>query len=192
MRGTISDQMKRGFKAYAERLSLSARSKLRIRPYDRLDPWTFLPGAGLLVWEPKDVPGIDPKHIVQLTVRDPDSWSGAMVQGVKGTAIIINPAHPKTRQANTLMHEWSHLELKHKPNRVDLFDHGLAMLSDYPPELEEEADWLAGAMLAPRDGLAHFARKGAKNEEIAEHFGISEQLAGWRRRMTGIDRQFQS
>jgi Zn-dependent peptidase ImmA (M78 family) len=113
-----------------------------------------------------------------------------MVRGVRSTAIIINPAHPKTRQANTLMHEWSHLELKHKPNRVDQFDHDIVMLSDYPAELEEEADWLAGAMLAPRDGLAYFARKGAENAEIAEHFGISEQLAGWRRRMTGIDRQF--
>jgi Zn-dependent peptidase ImmA (M78 family) len=192
MRGTISDEMKRGFKAYAERLSLSARSELKLRPHDRLDAWAFLRGKGLLVWEPRDIPGIDPRHVEQLTVRDPDSWSGVMVRGVLNTAIIINSAHPNTRQANTLMHEWSHLELKHKPNRVDRFDHGIVMLSDYPAELEEEADWLAGAMLAPRDGLAYFARKGAENAEIAEHFGISEQLAVWRRRMTGIDRQFRS
>lgn len=182
--------MKRGFKAYTERLSAAARSQLNLRSYERLDPWTFLRNKNVLVWEPCNVPGLETKYVEQLTVRDPESWSGAMVKGAKGVAIIVNSAHPKTRQANTLMHEWAHLELNHKPNRVDSFDTGILMLSDYPADLEEEADWLAGAMLAPRDGIAYFVRLGAGNAEIAMRLGISEDLVIWRRRMTGIDRQF--
>ena len=88
------------------------------------------------------------------------------------------------------MHEWAHLKLKHKPSRVDEFENGLLLLSDYPKDLEDEADWLSGAMLAPRDGLVNLRKRGLNDDQIAEAFGISSQLATCRLRMTGIDRQF--
>lgn len=190
MRGTNSDQMKRGFKAYTEKCSAEARSRFGLLLHHKLDPWKFLRLKKIRVWEPGDIPGLDTKYVEQLTIHDPESWSGATVKGVKGVAIIVNSAHAKTRQANTLMHEWAHLELNHKPNRVEPFDTGILMLSDYPADQEEEADWLAGAMLAPREGIAYWVRHGDGNAEIALKFGISEPLVIWRRRMTGIDRQF--
>jgi len=181
--------MRRGFKSQAEKLALKYRAELGITPHDRLDPKQFLDSLGIIVWEPADIPGIDPAHVRQLTIEDADSWSGVTVREEGKIAIIVNSAHPKTRQANTLMHEWSHIELRHKPSRADRSAGGLLLLSDYPAEIEEEADWLAGCMLAPRDGLLFHCGSSLGADEVGWHFGISKQLASWRIGKTGVKRQ---
>lgn len=182
--------MRRGFKAHAERLSLETRDRLGIQNDTAIDPIALVQSKGCLVWTPQDVPQLDVSHLAQLTVSDPDSWDAVTIKEGDCTVIVINNTRPAARQANTIMHEWAHLELKHKPSRVDEFENGLLLLSDYPKELEEEADWLSGAMLAPRDGLTILRKRGFDDNQIAEAFGISNQLATWRLRMTGVDRQF--
>ena len=182
--------MRRGFKAHAERLSLDTRDRLGVRSDTAIDPIALVQSKGCFVWTPQDVPELDVSHLTQLTISDPDSWDAVTIKEGDCTVIVINNTRPATRQANTIMHEWAHLELKHKPSRVDEFENGLLLLSDYPKELEDEANWLSGAMLAPRDGLASLRRRKLDDEQIAEVFGISIELATWRLRMTGIDRQF--
>ncbi|WP_346892504.1 ImmA/IrrE family metallo-endopeptidase [uncultured Roseibium sp.] len=184
--------MRRGFKSQAEKISLSLREKLELSALDKLDPKIFLQSLGFVVWTPEEIPGINPDHLAQLTIHDPDSWSGVTIREGNATAIIINSAHPVTRQANTLIHEWAHVELRHKPNRVDRSEAGLLLLSDYPPELEEEADWLAGAVLVPRDGLLYFRGRGLDKDQIAAYYGVSAELANWRLRMTGVEKQIRA
>jgi len=181
--------MRRGFKAHSERLSLETRNSLGLRPDEAIDPISLVESKGCLVWMPNEVPGIDPEHLAQLTVGDPDSWDAVTIKEGDCTVIVVNDTRPAPRRANTIMHEWAHLELRHKPSRVDEFENGLLLLSDYPKELEDEADWLSGAMLAPRDGLVSLRRRGFNNDQIRTEFGISIELATWRLRMTGIDRQ---
>lgn len=181
--------MRHGFKSHAERLSLAHRQKLDLSAFDRIDPKKFLEFLGFVVWSPSEVPGVSDDHLNQLLLADPDSWSGVTIREGDAVAIIINSAHPATRQANTMMHEWAHIELRHKPNRVDRSEAGLLLLSDYPADFEEEADWLAGAILAPRDGLVRFRGSGMDTADIASHYGISLELANWRMRMTGIEKQ---
>lgn len=181
--------MRRGFKTQAEILALKHRTNLGLSARDRLDPKAFLASIGIIVWNPNDIPGVDPKHLHQLTVVDPDSWSGITIKEGGKTAIILNSTHPNSRQANTLMHEWAHIELRHKPSRADRSAGGILLLSDYPQELEDEADWLAGCILAPRDGLLFHCGSGLSADEVARHYGISTQLANWRIGKTGIRRQ---
>lgn len=181
--------MRRGFKSQAEKLAQEHRARVGIGPNDRLDPRAFLERHGFLVWGPSDVPGMEAAELHQLTVVDPDSWSGVTISLEVSKLIIVNPQHPLGRQANTLMHEWSHIELNHKPNRVDRSDAGLLLLSDYPKELEEEADWLAACMLLPRDGLLFHCRAGMDSQAVADHYGVSRQLATWRIGSTGVKRQ---
>ena len=89
----------------AERLSLSLREELNLSSVQKLPPRKFLLSKGIIVWEPSKIPGLNPRHVKQLTQVDPDSWSGCTVKENGLTAIIINPAHPKTRQANlSLIH----------------------------------------------------------------------------------------
>lgn len=111
--------MRRGFKSQSEKMALDARKSCNQTAFDRFDPKKFLESLRFVIWSPSDIPGLSSEHVLQLTARDPDSWSGVTIREGNAAAIILNPTHPSTRQANTLMHEWAHVELRHKPNRVD-------------------------------------------------------------------------
>lgn len=180
--------MRRGFKAQAERLAASARAALGLAEHAPLSPWTFASHLDILVWEPEDL-DLDPSDLAQLTVHDPDSWSGVSVRVGERIGVILNSAHPPTRRTNTLMHEIAHVQLRHAPSHVHMTEEGLLLVSEYPKDLEEEADWLAGALLLPRSALLLHRGSGSAVYEIARHFGVSDQLCNWRLRMTGVDRQ---
>jgi Zn-dependent peptidase ImmA (M78 family) len=102
------------------------------------------------------------------------SWRTLCLREGSQLAVILNSSHPKTRQANTLMHEIAHIELKHVPNRVEPSELGLLLLSDFSVEQEEESDWLAGSLLLPRNGLMRHRARGASANEIAQIFGVSD------------------
>ncbi|WP_424983392.1 ImmA/IrrE family metallo-endopeptidase [Maritalea sp. S77] len=181
--------MRRGFKAHAERVALAARSEVDLAPNQRIDPIHFLTQKGITVWTPEQIPNLSQDCLEQLTVNDPNSWSGMTIREAGQLLIIYNSTHSEERNANTLMHEWAHLELDHKPNRVDRSAGNILLLSDYPSEFEDEADWLAASILLPRDGLLYHGKRGLNSEQIAAHFGVSKALANWRIRMTGIGKQ---
>jgi len=63
------------------------------------------------------------------------------------------------------------------------------LLSDYPDQQEQEAEWLAGAMLLPRDAIFFYRSRGWAAEQICAKFGVSVPLCEWRIRMTGVDMQ---
>lgn len=125
----------------------------------------------------------------RLLVTDSESWSGMTLKEGGTTAIIVNPSHSPGRQSSTLMHELAHVILKHVPARVDVSPTGMLLLSDYSEDSEAEADWLAAAMLLPRDVLIRSRRRGDSVADIAQAFGTSDQLCEWRLRMTGVDVQ---
>jgi Zn-dependent peptidase ImmA (M78 family) len=104
-------------------------------------------------------------------------------------AIVINPAHARTRQRSDLMHELAHIELRHSPARVEVSESGLLLLSDYSDEQEQEADWLRAAFLLPREGLVRLRSAHESTSGIATYYGVSEALCEWRLRMTGVDVQ---
>jgi Zn-dependent peptidase ImmA (M78 family) len=136
-----------------------------------------------------DALALDAQAARQLTEIDASSWSAMTLQEKDGLAIVINPAHVKVRQRSDLMHELSHILLQHVPARVDVAPSKLLLLSDYSDEQEQEADWQAGALLLPRDGLVHWRSRQRSAADIAELFGVSTALCEWRLRMTGVDVQ---
>lgn len=180
--------MRRGFKAHAERMAAAARLELGLDECAALCPWDYARRQGMVVWTPEDL-GLEAVDLAQLTVEDPDSWSGVSIRLGSRIGVIVNSAHPPTRQASTLMHEIAHVQLRHVANHVEVSEDGLLLVSDYPAEQEEEANWLAGAMLLPRPALLRHRGRGSSVLEIAGEYGVSDQLCTWRLRMTGVDRQ---
>jgi Zn-dependent peptidase ImmA (M78 family) len=180
--------LRRGFKAFAERHAEELRRALSITPYEKLSPWDLADHLGILVFYPEDL-DLKPDDIEQLTKRDADSWSGLTVKEAALICIILNSSHPKSRQSNTLMHELSHIILKHVPNRVDISDGGMLLLSDFSKEQEDEANCLSGCLLLPRQLLLRLRGNGKSVSEIAQEHGVSNQLCQWRVRMTGVDYQ---
>ena len=180
--------MRHGFKAQAERLSLQARETLGLSEVAPLDPWLYAQHIDVVVLDFQEIE-ISKSCRGQLLHVDNESWSGMTIKEDGITAIIVNPSHSRGRQSSTLMHELAHLLLKHVPARVEVSPTGMLLLSDYSEESEAEADWLAAAMLLPREALIARRRSGETIGDIATVFGTSEQLCEWRLRMTGVDVQ---
>jgi IrrE N-terminal-like domain/Abortive infection C-terminus len=88
-----------------------------------------------------------------------------------------------------LMHELAHLVLEHEPARVDMTAERLMILDTYNKTQEEEADWLAGALLVPREALLRYLANDSREDHAAAHFHVSRQMIAWRRQVTGVDIQ---
>jgi Zn-dependent peptidase ImmA (M78 family) len=152
------------------------------------DPWTYAEHLGVWVLDFNELE-LSRKSRTRLLHTDSESWSGLTLREGGKTVIVINPSHSRARQCSTLVHELAHFVLKHVPVRVDISANGVLLLSEYSEESEAEADWLAGAILLPRDALIRCRRQGHSVSEIAHTFGTSETLCEWRLRMTGVDVQ---
>jgi hypothetical protein len=180
--------VQRGFKTRSEEWSRDARRDIGLAENDPLDPWTYASHLGIevLPFEGLDLSDGDCE---QLTIVDPSSWSGMTLEESGRLFVVLNPVHALVRQRSTLMHELAHARLRHVPARVQVSAGGTLLLSDYDPAQEEEADWLAGALLVPRTALVRDRALGLGTREIAEAFGVSVDLCNWRLRMTGVEAQ---
>lgn len=178
--------MRRGLKAWCERVSEEYRSELGISLSALLEPEILAKHLEVMVWHPKDIPGVAEDVINQLTVVDRDSWSAVTLNIGNESLIIVNSSHPATRRRNSLAHEIAHLLLKHDPTRIDVSKKGYLLMSSYEGEQEKEADWLAGSLLVPREGLRMAYHFSQDSQVLADRFGVSTKLVLWRLRMTGI------
>jgi hypothetical protein len=180
--------LRRGFKTQTEKSAAEARNVLGISQIGKLDPWVYAGHLKIVILDFRAL-GLSDRSVQQLTVTDESSWSAMTLEYAGIKAIVLNPAHASTRQANDLMHELAHIDLKHTPARVEISGTGIILLSDYSDDQEQEADWYAGAMLLPRDALIHHRSGGRSPADIGRIFGVSVALCEWRLRMTGVDVQ---
>jgi len=180
--------LKRGFKTQAEKSAVEARKVLGVSPIGKLDPWLYAEHLEVIILDFEEL-DLSDASVRQLTASDEGSWSAMTLEEAGIRAILLNPAHAVTRQANDLMHELAHIELKHTPARVEVSPSGIFLLSDYSDDQEQEADWYAGTMLLPRDALIHHRSRSQSATDIAKIYGVSEALCEWRLRMTGVEVQ---
>jgi Zn-dependent peptidase ImmA (M78 family) len=121
--------------------------------------------------------------------KDPWGWSAVSVVQDGSAVIIYNPRHSPGRQSSDIVHELAHQILGHEPARLIMSHDGSFVMRSYDQKDEDEANWLAWALLVPRDGLVTCKRRKLKIEEIANHFGVTETLVKFRLRMTGVEAQ---
>lgn len=183
--------MRRGFKAWCETASTKYRGALGLRQEQQLAPEDLADYLGVVVWRPEDIPGLPETALERLTVGDPSSWSAVTLQVGDSRLIIVNSAHALTRRRSSLAHELAHLILDHEPGRIDIAPKGQLLLSsfEFGREQEEEADWLAGSLLVPREGLFLKYQLIQDSRSLAAHFGVSVSMVNWRLRMTAVDKQ---
>ncbi len=179
----------RGFKTWCENVAIRQRRELRLSPVDPLDPWGLARHLRVTVWRAEEVPGLDPRSLRVLTREDPDSWSAVTLRVGDRHVIILNSAHSGGRPASNLTHELAHVLLDHAPARVDVSEDGLLMLNTYGREQEEEANWLSGCLLLPREALMLIRRQGLDPQIAAKRYGVSLDMLQYRLNVTGIDTQ---
>ncbi len=181
--------LRRGFKTWCENAARGYRRDLGIPPIGPLDPRQLAAHLGIEIWTPNDIPGLSADDIFHLTHTAKDSWSAATIRHGDESLIITNSGHAQTRQNNSIAHEIGHIVLTHEPAKMFVTPDGLMMMSEYNATHEDEANWFAGAVLVPRDGLIDALRKGVTDLVVARQYGVSEALIKMRRNLTGVDRQ---
>lgn len=180
----------RGFKAWAERTSTSLRKELGLSPSDALDPKELAKCLGVRMCTPGDIPGVPKTVLSQLLEKDPWGWS-AVSQASEGTPLVIyNPKHSAGRRASDIMHELAHIVLDHDPGKLIMSQDGTMVMRSYDRKQEEEANWLGWSILLPREALVNAARLKLSTSQIAEKYGVTETLVGFRLRVTGVAAQF--
>jgi Zn-dependent peptidase ImmA (M78 family) len=180
-------QFERGFKTWTERVSLSLRSELGLLPDGALDPRRLAAYLDARLATPYDIVGLSKSDLRQLLEIDPWGWSAVSILQDQSPLIIYNPRHSKARQASDIMHELAHLILDHNPATLIPSPDGRFVMRSYNETQESEANWLAWALLLPRDALMTCKRCGLSSGQIAEKYGVSEKLVAFRLRITGVE-----
>lgn len=183
----------RGFKTWCEKYSTDQRAALGSAPSAPLDVVAFAKQMDVRVWYPENVPGLSEETLAVLLRNDgktPSCWSAVtLVVGAK-VVVILNSSHGPARQASDLAHELAHRIRGHEAQEVDVSQEGLMLLKSYDKRQEEEADWLAGCLLLPREALISIKRRGLDDSDAAQEYGVSLRMLTYRMSMTGVNRQF--
>lgn len=178
-----------GFKARCERIAAEKRFALNCGPKDRLSPFMLAEHLNIKVWTPVSIPGMDDQTLEVLLRNEPNTpscWSAVTLVENGATVVILNSSHGSGRQASDLMHELSHRILGHKTQSVDVTVGGFLLLSSYDKLQEDEADWLCGSLLLPREALVDISRRKISEADAANEYGVSTSMLRYRMNVTGV------
>lgn len=169
-------------KAALKRLGLEVRAEVGLGPHEALDPLALAEAYGVDVFQLSDL-GCSPEVVSHFAQQRTSVFSGALVPLSDGSIVIVeNDSHSLERRVSTASHEMAHVILEH-PFTATLTDGNGCRIGNREHELE--AAEFGGELLVPTDAAHRLAYFGATDEEVAERFGVSVDLARWRLRATG-------
>jgi Zn-dependent peptidase ImmA (M78 family) len=180
--------VRRGFKAEAERTAEAIRAEMGKRASDPLDAVELARHIGA-----------DVRRADELTTRvkletleelQPGAFSACTFTIADRHVIVYSPLASLGRTQSDIAHEVAHIVLKHEMKSVETV--GTMSFFTCDPDEEQEANWLAGCLLLPRRLLYIAARQGLDAAAIADSYGVSETMAAFRLRTTGVLRQLQA
>ena len=180
---------RRGFKTWAEEVALRVRRKLKLPAISPLDPLQLAELLSVLVVSPDELRGM-PQDCMQRLVRDhSENWSAITVCNGNHHLIVINTAHATTRRNSDLAHELAHIILGHEPSMMFASPASGIALRTHNKDQEDEASWLAGCLLLPRDALLSIRRRRLSDEEACQEYGVSPAMLRFRLNASGVDIQ---
>lgn len=177
--------MRRGFKAQAERRSIELREELGLRDRDELPMELLANRLGAELRSAAEL--IDISRLERIDALQPGAFSACTFEIGDRRVIVWNPLSTAARTRSDIAHELSHLDLKHKVQEVQTV--GDLTFFGCDPDEEQEANWQAGCFLLPRPLLVAELRAGTTVAGIAERHNVSLQMAQYRVRATGVQRQ---
>lgn len=184
--------MERGFKTRCENLALQVRADLGLNKTAPLTAEALAEHMGIYLWSPRQISGLSREALLQLR-KDKGSWSAVTVAFSGIEAVIYNNRHSRDRQSSDVMHELSHILLNHKPIEMLLFSKEMdVVLRDYDEDAEDEATWLSGCLLLPRETLLYIRKRGIDEQTVKDIYHVSSTLLHFRLNKTGVERQMQA
>jgi hypothetical protein len=182
----------RGFKTWCEKYATEKRVALGQLATAPLDTNALAASLGVKVRTPLDIPNIG-KDTLDVLLRSDGTqscWSAVTLVSGSRKVVILNSSHSLARQASDLTHELAHIIRGHTAQEVDITPDGLMLLKNYDKVQEEEADWLSGCLLLPRDALIAIKRRQIEVATSATEYGVSVKMLNYRMAASGVNRQF--
>lgn len=176
--------MRRGFKTHAKRLALEVRAELGLDASVRFDPYELAVEYGIPVYTLSDLALHEDARQAgaHYALDRPSTFSAALIPVGNGRFILDNDYHAPVRRRNSVSHEMSHVLLEHGFTSVLFTCDGCRSIDK---DKEEEADWLAGELLIPYAAAERAARLDLTDEQVAQMFDVSTQLAAMRMNFSG-------
>jgi hypothetical protein len=176
--------MRRGFKTEAKKLALGVRAELGLGASARFDPYALAHEYGIPVYSLSELAQHeDMRHAgAHYALDRPSTFSAALVPLGNGRFILDNDYHAPVRRRNSVSHEMSHVLLEHAFTSILLTCDGCRSIDR---DKEGEADWLAGELLIPYAAAERAARLDLTDEQVAQMFDVSTQLAAMRMNYSG-------
>ncbi|MFI6130058.1 ImmA/IrrE family metallo-endopeptidase [Micromonospora sp. NPDC051141] len=168
-------------KAALKRMAIELREEVGIGVHDVFDPYELAKLYGVKVI-PMSSSGCSEEALHHFQVNRPDVFSGALVPFGTGTVILENDLHPHERKRSTCSHEMAHVVLEHPFTAALVNERGCRMANR---EHEQQAAELSGELLLPFEAAKLLARQQASDEQAAQKFEVSVDLARWRLNSTG-------
>jgi Zn-dependent peptidase ImmA (M78 family) len=181
--------LNRGFKTRSENIALQIRRELKLNKTSPLSCGALAEYLGVLLLTPKSIIGLASSVCTLLLGQSKNFWSAVTVSYGEVDMIIYNSSHSKARQSSDIMHELSHILLNHEPSKFFLNPNVGITLREYNENQEDEAAWLAGCLLLPREALLFIKKAGIIDQKTIENYSVSKNLLNYRMNVTGVKYQ---
>jgi Zn-dependent peptidase ImmA (M78 family) len=171
----------RGFKAEAERRASALWTELGLPITGPLDLGVAAESLGARIVMADTL--IPRRRLEQLEEIQAYAFSACTFEVRGQPVIVLNPLRSEGRQHADCAHELSHLLLRHQmrvPERI-----GDLVFFTGNADQEDEAGWMAGALLLPRQAVLRAAHAGMNAAAIAEFYQTTEEMARFRINATG-------
>ena len=163
------------FRERCEGIATRWREHFNLLAYDPLPANRLAEALHAQLYRPDD---LDASKEAIEHLSEAQDWSG-IIKSFVPLIILYNPTISPARYESTIMHELSHVILKHPLGRLYLVTGGI-WEREFDSLIETEAAYLGSCLQIPRRAL-HWAEQRKMNiEQIATHFGASIELVRWR------------
>ena len=173
--------MRRGFKSEANALTRAVRKELSLSATDPLDMRKLADHLAIPLIPLSSFKRLVPNAVGYFSSHGEDQFSALTVIEGHRRVIVYNDSHAKGRQSNDIAHELAHGLLLHEPTPA-FNELGLRNLD---ADLEEEANFLAGALLVPEEAALMIERQKWSPNKAATYYGVTPAMIGYRRNITG-------
>jgi Zn-dependent peptidase ImmA (M78 family) len=169
-----------GFKTEANTIARDLRRELGLHPTDPLDPWHLAQHLDIAIINLTALRDEAESAVARFTKKDREAFSAVTVFSGSKRIIVVNDAHSRGRQASNIAHELAHSLLWHDPSPA--FDGD--GVREWNAEQEEEAQWLAGALLISEEAALNIVRRKWSMEDAARFYGTSAEMVRGRINVT--------
>lgn len=176
----VAAKYRYGFKTEAYNLATEVRSELGLGTLERLDPRELAVHLGIPIWTLSEFVEAEPL-IGPLLTSESAAFSAVTVFCGTRRTIVHNDGHSDGRQNSNLAHELSHGLLHHPPTPA-LDNNGCR---EWNQAIEDEAAWLAGELLVPKEAAMVVARGQWPEQSALADLRVSPEFLRWRINVSG-------